>query len=93
MSIIMSMMCRHLSPKTSLATGERQMYLQASIMLRIGKGILLFLRVGDSCLFLGLLEVRGGGVGDKISRGISAIYWAGTKTRVCKPLFMPLYVF
>ena len=45
--IIMSMMCRHLSPKTSLATGERQMYLQASIMLRIGKGILPFLRVGD----------------------------------------------
>ena len=28
MSIIMSMMRRHLSPKTSLATGERQMYLQ-----------------------------------------------------------------
>ena len=47
MSIIISVMRRHLSPKTSLATGERQMYLQAIIMLRIGKGILLFLRVGD----------------------------------------------
>ena len=47
MSIIISVMRRHLSPKMSLATGERQMYLQAIIMLRIGKGILLFLRVGD----------------------------------------------
>ena len=37
MSIIIGMMGRHLSPKTSLAAGERQMYLRASMMLRIGK--------------------------------------------------------
>ena len=67
MSIIISMMSRHLSPKTSLATGERQMYLQASIMLRIGKGILLFLRVGDWTLvfFEGCWRLGVGG-GDKI---------------------------